>query len=833
MFCLKLFGGASIESDAAPVAGPVAQRRRVALLALLAVSPRGAVSREKLAAYLFPEYDAERAHGALGDALHALRKGLGKEAILSVGDELRLNPDVIKSDVAEFEEALARGEREFAATLYAGPFLDGFFVPEAPELNRWVEGEQARLARAYARTLEELAGEQEARGDLTGAAETWHRVVALDPYSVRTTLCLMRALAASGDRAAAIRQARVYAVLVRDELRLEPDAEVEALAEQLRAEAARGRGAAPVTSAGPPAAGEDGWGTAAIEPEAKPSTSGLVDSETGSIAYAEIRSLTGLHASTAVLEAARTEPRRWWHRRWAWAGGISLIVLIVAGAEIWTWSRHASPAGVREPPIRALAVLPLENLSGDPAQDYFADGITDELITEVARMGQLRVISRTSVMAYKQTRKPLPQIARELGVDALVEGTVRRAGDRVRITAQLIRARDDAHLWAQSYERDVKDILALQREVAWAIAGGVRGTLTSGDTARAAPVRSLVPEAYDYYLRGKLYRRRVSESDVERAVVMLEQAVAIDPAFAAGYGELALAYAYLYATFQSGEAELAEKALLAAEKALSIEPGQPEAHLARGRVLWTPAYGYPHEGAIQEIQRALAQNPNSDEAHLALGQAYYHIGLLDEAVAELREALAINPVDPRPRLGIGQTLLYQMRPGEALAAFRQMPEDLSPPMRGPHAAWALFLLGRHAEAATVLESALAKPLGDRNGTISAMQAVLAAASGDHARAEEKIRLAATKQRGSVHFHHAEYSIAIAYTLMNRPDSAMKWLRITVEEGFPCYPLFARDPSLDRLRHDPRFIALLNELRAQWEGYRAQFGVNGGVAASRR
>lgn len=188
-------------------------------------------------------------------------------------------------------------------------------------------------------------------------------------------------------------------------------------------------------------------------------------------------------------------------------------------------------------------------------------------------------------------------------------------------------------------------------------------------------------------------------------------------------------------------------------------------------------------------------------------------------LAELRESLAISPVDGRTRVMIGQLHMYRLQPQEALAVFRQTREALDPLVRGPHAAWALFLLGRRAEAAAVLDRSLAFAPRDRNGTFAGMRAVLAAAEGQNDEAEAQIRRAAAKQRGSVHFHHTEYSIGTAYALMERPDSAVKWLRAAAEEGFPCYPLFARDPSLDRLRSDPAFVALLRELRGKWEGSR--------------
>ncbi len=234
MYRLRLLGGASIETESGPLAGPVAQRRRIALLALLAVAPPAGVNRERLTAYLFPEVDASHGHRSLSDALHAVRKALGKEAVIGAGDSLRINPTIIGHDVGEFEKALSNGQLERAASLYTGPLLDGFHLGEAPELERWIDGERTRLSRKYARALEALAERQEAAGDDRGAAAWWQRLAAHDPYSSRVALRLMQSLARAGDSAAALQHARVHQVLLREELDAPADPEVVALAERLR-----------------------------------------------------------------------------------------------------------------------------------------------------------------------------------------------------------------------------------------------------------------------------------------------------------------------------------------------------------------------------------------------------------------------------------------------------------------------------------------------------------------------------------------------------------------------------------------------------------------------
>lgn len=278
--------------------------------------------------------------------------------------------------------------------------------------------------------------------------------------------------------------------------------------------------------------------------------------------------------------------------------------------------------------IESLAVLSMDNLSGDPSQGYFADGMTEALTTELARIGALRVIARPSVVQYKGGQKPLPEIGRELNVDAVLTGSVVRSGERVRIAVQLTHVATDRNLWADSYERDLRDVLALQKEVTRDIVRQIRIKLTPQEQGQFGSVHPVNPEAYDHYLRGKFYLQSQDKENNEAAIAALERAVAIDPTFAAAQAELAQAYVWKLFLFAPGEGQLAEKAFVAVEKALALDPELAVAHLARGRLLWTPANHFPHEKAIQEYRRALELNPNLDEARNQLALVYCHIGAL-------------------------------------------------------------------------------------------------------------------------------------------------------------------------------------------------------------
>jgi TolB-like protein/DNA-binding winged helix-turn-helix (wHTH) protein len=264
--------------------------------------------------------------------------------------------------------------------------------------------------------------------------------------------------------------------------------------------------------------------------------------------------------------------------------------------------------------IQSLAVLPLENLSGNKEQEYFADGMTDALITDLGKVSALRVISRTSTMQYKGTKKNLPQIACELNVDAVVEGTVTHSGDRVRITAQLIEAKADKHLWAESYERDLKDVLALQDEVARAIAREIKITLTPQEQTRLSGRRTVNPEAYQSYLKGRFYWRKFTAADFAKSIDYYQQALDADPTYAPAYAGLADAYA-LGSLGGGGKApkETIPKAREAAAKALELDNSLGEAHLSLALV--RTYYDWDWSGADQEFKRAIELNPNYAEAH--------------------------------------------------------------------------------------------------------------------------------------------------------------------------------------------------------------------------
>jgi len=328
--------------------------------------------------------------------------------------------------------------------------------------------------------------------------------------------------------------------------------------------------------------------------------------------------------------------------------------------------------------------------------------------------------------------------------------------------------------------------------------------------------------AYDAYMRGKVNVSSENPGNNEAAIKLFQQAIAADPNFAAAYAELARAYSIKARYFApvAEKAKLNEDAEVDVEKALALDPNLAEGHFARGLILWTPYKRFPHEQAIQSYKRALELNPNLDEAHHQLGFVYLHIGLLDKAQKEIEKALAINPGNTLARYRLGVIDMCRARYQEAFQMFNSTPLEMNPSLLAFYTSNALFRLGRNDEAAALIEQFFKKYPKDEGGAVTSVKAMMLAKAGKQHEAEEAIAHALEIGRGYGHFHHTSYNIASAYALMNQPEPALKWLQVTAEEGFPCYPLFEGDANLANLRQDPRFISFMATQKQQWQHYDA-------------
>jgi TolB-like protein/DNA-binding SARP family transcriptional activator/Tfp pilus assembly protein PilF len=759
------------DAEGREVKSLLTRSRRVALLAYLAAAtPRGFHRRDTLLALFWPELDQEHARAALRQALHVVRGSLGAEVVLTRGDEeIRLDFERLSCDVVAFDRAVASGRFGEALDCYQGHLLDGFFIPDAGEFERWLEGERARLQQTASRSAQALVAQSEAAGDLHAALEWARRAAQLAPHEEGPLRQLVMLLDRLGDRAGAVAAYETFAKQLGADLEAEPAAETKALLAAVRARET----AAPVELAAP-APGAPVHGAPAAAP-----TRG---------------------------------------RRILWPAVIvaALVGLVFSGGDSPRRLWPSSKAGR----IQSLAVLPLENLSGDSLQGWFADGMTEALITDLGRITALRVTSGGAVMGFKGTARLLRDIARDLRVDAVVEGGVQRSGDTVRVDLRLIDATSGYQVWAGRIEELVQNRFAIEDSVARSVVAALKLPLTEAEARalRSAPTDN--PAAYELYLRGKIRMRHETRQDDSIAIGLLERAVALDPRFAAAHAWLARAYGLRVSQLAREDTSALDKAYVEAERALQLNPDLAEAYWARAFLLWGVTREFRHEQAIQEDRRAIALNPNLGEAHHHLGMIYLHIGLLDEAVAEFRTALTLNPFDVNAQRRIGIAQIYRGKYEDGLTLIRQAGPEANPALWTYQVAWALLYLGRDSEASALMEDYLRKYPEDRGGLVRSTRALLRAKTGDSAAATEDIRRAVAAGKEFIHFHHSAYNIASAYAMLHRPDPAVQWLRRAADQGWPCYPYFANDPNLANIRDDPNVITFMRELKARWERYRA-------------
>jgi serine/threonine protein kinase/tetratricopeptide (TPR) repeat protein len=493
--------------------------------------------------------------------------------------------------------------------------------------------------------------------------------------------------------------------------------------------------------------------------------------------------------------------------------GTALLVMAVAGL-LWhqSGSRQVVTADSASIPSTRVAVLPFTEFGGDSSQKYLADGLTEETISALSQIAGLRVIARTSVMKYRGTAKTVAEIGRELQVGSVLEGSVRRTGDLLRVRVQLVDAKTQEPRWGQNYDRKVSDAFAIQNEVATRVAQELSIQPRPSEREQLNKAATTNVAAYDAYLRGLFYRNAAEAAgpaEADSAVRYFQRATARDPGFALAHA--ALARAYTFRLFQyDANPRWQREAFVEIEKALALDPDMAEAYLARAELSWTRANYFRAEEAIRDLRRAIVLKPNLKEAHGALGRIYYHVGLLDEGLRELRINLDLDPTDLFPLDRIAFTHWAQQQLDTALAEFSRIPgEEAS-------RALILFSLGRRTEA---FETLAQKSTESDTSYRASVRAVLLAGSGRTEEARRQIRIAETGEALS-HFHHAAYNIASAYAQMGDHAAAVRWLRRTAEEGFPCYPLFAKDPALDPLRNDPSFTHFMAELKQRWEQFRA-------------
>jgi TolB-like protein/Tfp pilus assembly protein PilF len=490
---------------------------------------------------------------------------------------------------------------------------------------------------------------------------------------------------------------------------------------------------------------------------------------------------------------------------------IEAIVLLMLGAGYaavhFARSGTASNTAAAPGAIRSLAVLPLDNYSGDPSQDYFAEGMTDELTTELATISQLRVISRGSAMQFKgEHRPPTPEIAKTLNVDAIVEGSVIRSGDKVRITAQLIDARADKHLWAKSFERNSRDVLTLQDELASAIAREIHVQLTPSEQSRLTTAPRVDPAAYDAYLKGRYFFNRPSDVNLSKAIAQFEEAVKLNANFAPAFS--GLSDAYLWAGFNEGiitASEAKAKAKAAAERGIQLDDNSAEAHTSVAVYKWW--YEHDWAGGEAEFRRAFALNPNYAFAHDQFGLGLGFQGRFNEAIAAGKRAAELDPLSPQIPI---DTLIALTFDGKHEAAREQARRaaDLDPTFF--FAAWASGWIDIEAGSIGAAIPNLQKSKAMESPAFAdAWLGYGYAASGDRTRALAELE---GLKKKAVHGYVPPFNVAIIYLGLGDRARALDYLERAYADDSQWLIYLKLDRIFDPLRSDPRFAALMKKMR---------------------
>ncbi len=640
MFALNLLGGAVLEGRNGPVVGRAAHKRRLALLAILAAARGRSVGRERVIGLLWPEHPTDAARHLLSESLYVLRKELGENTFVSAGDEVGLNGEVVGSDVEEFERSVEEGDVEGAARLYRGPFLDGFYVSDAPEFERWAESERDRLARVFTRALESLAEAHTGAGRPQEAAVWWRRLAVHDPYNSRVGMRLMLALDAAGERASALWFADTHAALLREELGVEPDPDFAALVERLKTEPVR------LPPAPAPAA------------PSPPSPPTLDDAPEEPVAAAAPAPAVPEPAVEPVPGPVR-KPRR----LVPLAGALGVLAgLFISILLAFSGDRPESQAAPGYDP-RRIAVLYFDDHSPDGRLGYLASGLTESLIHTLSQVEALDVVSRNGVKPYRSVSVPFDSIVADLRVGSVVEGSVQRSGDSVRVTVQLIDAATQSHLESHTIVHPVTELFTLEDALADEVSGLLRRRLGREIGLRETRAETRSAAAWEHVLQAEALREDAAAVGRSRAPLdaasagrlllraesLLDLAEREDPEWTRP-NVLRGWVAFRRSNLEGGARTdtLLAEALARAEQVLAREPRNPLALELRGAVLFrraarTPAGAGEAAGlarAERDLRAAVAAEPSLASAWSTLSMVLRYRGHFAESDLAARRALA-------------------------------------------------------------------------------------------------------------------------------------------------------------------------------------------------
>jgi TolB-like protein/DNA-binding winged helix-turn-helix (wHTH) protein/tetratricopeptide (TPR) repeat protein len=477
----------------------------------------------------------------------------------------------------------------------------------------------------------------------------------------------------------------------------------------------------------------------------------------------------------------------------------AIVALVLNG---YHSSSHSQPQPRH---IESIAVLPLRNLSGDSEQEYFADGMTEALITDLAQISALRVISVTSSMRYKALNAPLPQIAQELHVDVVVEGSVLRSGGRVRINAQLVDAASDKHLWARSYERELRDVLVLQSEIARTIADEIRVKVTPQERMRLATTRVVDPAAHEDYIKGRFYWNKRTEEGIKRGIQYFQQAIDIDPNYAEAYDGLSDGWHALAWHGYAPSKDACLRAKAAATRALELNGSMAEAHTSLAHL--SSNYDFDWKAAQDGFQRAIALNPNYATAHHWYADFLSAMGRHEQAITESQRARELDPLSPIINAWLGWRYQFARRYDEAIAQYRKTLE-LDPNFPPAH-----LVLGQAYEQKNMLKEATAEleQAVSLSGGGAVYLASLAHAYGVAGRQGDALKLIRRLETLAAEQHVSDYDMALAFMGVNNKDQAFSWLEKAAVDHAGRLMFLNVEPRFDSVRSDPRYAELARRL----------------------
>lgn len=773
---LTLLGGLRIEDEDGPLPGRASQRRRLALLALLASPPGHPVPRDKLIAFLWPDVGDERARRNLSSALYDLRAELGDDVVSASGDELALDPEQIPSDVAAFTAALEAGDLDAATAVYAGPFLDGFFLADAVEFERWSEGERQRYAGAYRKALEQLADRHRATGDHKSAVDAWRKLSVADPYNSRVALGYMHALEAVGDRAGALQFARVHTALLREEFGAAADPEVTALAERLRDLPIASRSASAHPLGG--------------EPVPPPTATPPPPSGAAAVSTRE--------AAVTGQSPART-------RRWK---AVVLVVALVGVAAVAGIVITRPATIVADNGLVGLAVLPFKNLSGFDDMDFFSQGLTEEIISGLGRVPSLRIPSRTTVVSYQDREITARDAGRELGVRYLLEGAVRREDARLRITARLIDAQTDSQIWHDQYDLRLVSVFDAQERIAQAVVGAVAPQVSDGGRPLVDPT-TRDTAAYALYLKGRAHWYGRTPGDLEAALAYFERAIEQDSTYALAFAAVADVHnvvgAYDYSLIAPERAFPAARR--AAEQALRLNPDLPEALAALSTVLFN--FDWDLGAAEVGYRRAIALNPGYGMARHWLSLLLAAAGRPEEALVEIYKARENDPRSAVLSTSLARHHYFRRDFGRALDAFDDavaLDSSLLPAHMGKGVT--LVAMGEYDRGLSEYRRVIAL-LGSPSPLILALVGHAEGLAGRDAAARAiQHQLVGLRESGA---YVPAHGLAIVALGLGDREAAMHWLEESARERSAAMVYATIDPLIDPLRDDPRFALLMRRI----------------------